>query len=225
MYTSLTITAGSQFVEMHAAAGTAAPASATSAAALAAGPAKHPQQQQQQQQQQQHHHHKQQHHQKQKAASAAAHPSSLCAAWCFKSRCTLHPQVSSKHKLADAAGARCMCMLQVRRHITVPYFPGNAVLLCHFLYNMTAAAAVYREFLIQTDSWKMTGHRFRIDCSDFRRKLSRETLEKLMIMILGFLGQSLHHRTPPKLSLGCLQTDPGSSLDAPKKQYENKTNP
>jgi hypothetical protein len=81
---------------------------------------------------------------------------------------------------------------------------------------MTAAAAVYREFLIHTDSWKMTGPRFRIDCSDFRRKLSRETLEKLMIMILGFLGQSLHHRTPPKLSLGCLQTDPGSSLDAPK---------
>ena len=47
----------------------------------------------------------------------------------------------------------------------------------------------------------MTGHRLRIDCAEFRRKLSRETLGKSMFMIFGFLGKSLEDRIPPKLFL------------------------
>jgi len=53
-------------------------------------------------------------------------------------------------------------------------FPPNMKDLVSFA-NITAVGAAYRDFLISMDGWKMTGHRFRIDSSDFRRKLSQET--------------------------------------------------
>ena len=76
----------------------------------------------------------------------------------------------------------------------------------------------------------MTGHRLRTDCREFRRKLSRETLD--FHDFSGFLEKSLHHRVPPtwfletpaasklilggpSAPLGPLSWDPLGSLGSP----------
>ena len=92
-------------------------------------------------------------------------------------------------------------------------FPPNMKDLVSFA-NITAVGAAYRDFLISMDGWKMTGHRFRIDSSDFRRKLSQETLKSTFVMISGFLEKSLQHKMVPG-DPSCLQIDPRWSLDAP----------
>ena len=61
------------------------------------------------------------------------------------------------------------------------------------------------------DGWKMTGHRFRIDSSEFRRKLSRKHLKVDFAWFLDFLTS--HYNT--KWFPSCLQIDPRWSLDAP----------
>ena len=72
----------------------------------------------------------------------------------------------------------------------------------------------------------MTGHRLRTDCPELRRKLSWETVGKSIFMIVGCLGKSLQHRTPPKwsletpagfkLSLGGRGSPPIGSLGLPR---------
>ncbi len=47
----------------------------------------------------------------------------------------------------------------------------------------------------------MTGERLRIDCAEFRRKPSWETLEKLIFMIWGIFEKSIVRGMPPKCSL------------------------
>ena len=53
----------------------------------------------------------------------------------------------------------------------------------------------------KSNGWEVTERRFRIDSTEFRRKLSQETLKSQFVMNFGFLGKSLEDRTPPKLSL------------------------
>ena len=64
----------------------------------------------------------------------------------------------------------------------------------------------------------MTGHRFRIDSLEFRRKLSRETL-KNWILDLGISWKVTWRQNAFKMILGgpsCLQTDPWWSMVPPK---------
>ena len=54
---------------------------------------------------------------------------------------------------------------------------------------------------MEADGWELSGERLRIGSSEFRRKLSQETFEKVIVHNLGNPGKSLYHRIPPKLSL------------------------